>query len=90
MFAIVPPEDVSEKIEDLKKQFAANFDTLKALKVPVHITLYPPFKATMDMEEKLKHLKQWAADQDIFELCLKNFDFFENAPPRSVARRNKL
>ena len=78
MFAIVPPGDLSKKIDDLKKQFASNFDTLKALKVPVHITLYPPFKATADMEEKVKQLEPWTINQDIFELYLKNFDFFEN------------
>jgi 2'-5' RNA ligase len=78
MFALMPHEDLAKEIDELRKQFAANFGTKKALQLPVHLTLYPPYKAIPETEQELKQLHNWAKSQSTFNIHLKNFDFFDN------------
>lgn len=78
MFALMPHEELANEVDELRKQFAANFGTKKALQLPVHITLYPPYKATEDTEQELMQLHSWAKGQTAFDIQLINFDFFDN------------
>ena len=47
LWAIVPPPDMAQQIDDLRKEFSVNFQCFKALKPPVHCTLYTLFKSTI-------------------------------------------
>jgi len=80
MWAIVPPADLDRRIDAVRKEFSERFQCYRALKPPVHLTLYMPFKT---MDEALNHhinsFKSWLSNQPAFSLCLKNFSFFERA-----------
>ena len=78
LWAIVPPADIAQEIDDLRKEFSVNFQCFKALKPPVHLTLYTLFKSTIpDVESRIEPLSRWISRQPAFSLELKNFNFFE-------------
>ena len=80
LWAIVPPADIVQKIDEQRKEFSINFQCFKALKPPVHITLYTVFKETRDViAEHLHTFKRAIATQACFTVELKNFNFFEHA-----------
>lgn len=80
LISIVPPPDIVKRIDDLRKEFSENFNCFKALKPPVHLTLYAPVKlADADMEAQIIKLRRWVSAQEAFRMELKNFAFFENA-----------
>lgn len=82
MFAIMPPEKLAERIHTERMNFAEEYKAVKALKPPVHITLFDPFKIEDDaaslFEEHIAHLKHWANRVPSFEIELRDFSFFEN------------
>lgn len=82
MFAIMPPPDLAAKIHNERLNFAEEFKFVKALKPPVHITLYPPFKIPISLapgfENAIKHLQHWADKQVTFDIQLKDYEFFKN------------
>jgi 2'-5' RNA ligase len=79
MMAIVPPADLSERIVTIKKEFAEAYSCKAALKPPVHITLYPPYKEFDDHEpEAKKVLSGWVCLQPNFKLKIKGFDAFKS------------
>jgi 2'-5' RNA ligase len=78
MFAIMPPAEVSNKIDIERKLFAEKYNCIKALKPPVHITLYPPFEQNEDVRSKVASLHQWASTQVSFPISLHDFGFFKN------------
>lgn len=41
--AIVPPEEIAQKVYAIKKEIAASFNSKAALRSPAHITLHMPF-----------------------------------------------
>lgn len=85
LWAIVPPTPIEEEIESIRKEFAANFGAVAALKPPVHITLYKPFSVPVpEVKKHIEKLRRWVATQPSFTLELKNFGFFEN-PKSPVA-----
>ena len=77
--AIIPPNELQEKITTFKQDFANRFNSKKALKVSPHITLKAPFKFSPDMHGELL---RWFTDlhllQKQFSIQLKNFGAFEN------------
>ena len=80
LWAIVPPAYTGQKIEEQRNEFSINFQCFKALKPPVHITLYTVFKETGDViAEHLTGFKRAIATQACFTVELKNFNFFEHA-----------
>lgn len=81
MFAIVPPPGVEQQIQKERLLFSENYNCHKALKPPVHITMYEPFKQEELFEEDIVLLKKWSQNQKPFNIVIQNFSFFEN--PRS-------
>lgn len=79
MFAIMPPHSLALKIDDERKNFAEKYKCVKALKPPVHITLYEPFKRSSEIEEKISGIQSWAEKQKPFQVDLKNFNFFRHS-----------
>lgn len=79
MMALVPPTTLSKSIEEIRKEFATAYHCKAALKPPVHITLYPPYKELESHEEEAKNiLSKWASGQLPFEITLHGFDAFKN------------
>jgi 2'-5' RNA ligase len=78
MFAIMPPGELAQTIHAERIAFAQKYDCQKALKPPVHITLYPPFSAERDLEEKAEALRGWVSAQASFVINLHNYDYFKD------------
>lgn len=77
--ATEPSQELSEKIREVQKDFAENYEAIKALKNFPHITLIPPFHFDEQKEaEIVGHFKKVNLDQPKFELKLNGFDSFQN------------
>lgn len=77
--AILPPADLSEEIDEIRKELSVKYQVFAALKPPVHITLYRP----LDVESKLENylinlLKPIGNLHKPFVQELENFDSFNN------------
>lgn len=80
--AIVPPEDIQEKITDFKHLIAEKFGSRHALNAPTHITLHMPFKWKLKKIETLHEtIREINSEAHSFSVELNGFDFFE---PRVV------
>lgn len=84
MLAIMPPEDLREKIQKERVFFAERYNCVKALKPPVHITIYEPFKEEHDLVQRIAPLQKWANSIEPFIISINNYGFFEN-PKSPVA-----
>ena len=78
MFAIMPPADLAQQIDAERRKFSEKYNCFKALKPPVHITLFEPFTLDDRIDKELKGIEQWSAQQVRFEVVLKDYAFFEN------------
>ena len=67
MFALMPPPALTQRIEDERRNFAEDYKAIKALKPPVHITLYEPFKDLPEVEKDIAGLRSWAERQPSFQ-----------------------
>ena len=75
--AILPPPLASREIHQLRLECAEKFKVYKALRPPVHITLYKPFHAEEDLEEKIIDLlKTGTIELPSFTQHLENFGSF--------------
>lgn len=78
--ALLPPEAMREQVKKLKEEIKDKYQSKKALRLPAHITLQPPFKME---EEQLPHvikvLEEFAGTQQDFKVELSGFGAF---PPR--------
>jgi len=74
--AIVPPTQIFNEIETLKKEISEKHHIKGALLSPAHITLHMPFEFDENKEQKLiKCLSEFSFDS-YFDIKLKNFDCF--------------
>jgi 2'-5' RNA ligase len=76
LFTVMPPPELAARIEAVRRECADQFGTVRALKPPVHITLFVPFKATDEEAQRLSEMKSWAAQQPPTSLELHDFGFF--------------
>lgn len=77
--AILPPQPLSEQVDTVRKECAAQFDVKAALKPPVHITLFRPFFIEAEREAQLiKLLSPITYNHKPFEIVLENFDTFNS------------
>ncbi|WP_276346409.1 2'-5' RNA ligase family protein [Daejeonella sp. JGW-45] len=78
LIAVLPPEDLSNQIHEIRVHCAEKFGVQKALKPPVHITLYPPFKMEETFEARMFRLLQSAGSGlHPFKQELENFEAFD-------------
>jgi len=76
--AIIPPEPIRGKIEDIKVQFATQYKVYHALKSPPHITLIPPFRLCDDYLPKLRNLLTNCSSQlSPVNISIKNYGCFK-------------
>ncbi len=75
--AIIPPDDVAEKVRAIQQEIAGRFGPRSSLKIPVHITLEPPFRLHDAEEPQLDILlRNFFATKEEFSLELRNFGSF--------------
>lgn len=80
--ALLPPKEVSEEIKELKKEISKKYNCKRALRLPAHITLVPPFKMENErMEDLTDQLRIFCLKFSEIEVCLKGFGSF---PPRVI------
>lgn len=85
--AILPPQEISAVIDEIRKQCSIDYQVYSALKPPVHITLIPPFKLNVALENKLVTSLQYCRNFRSFEQELCDYDGF---PPKVIfIRANK-
>lgn len=78
LIAILPPEDLTRQIHEIRVQCSEKFGVQKALKPPVHITLYRPFKIEETFESRMIRLLQSAASGlRPFRQEIENFEAFD-------------
>jgi 2'-5' RNA ligase len=78
LIAVLPPEDLSRQIHEIRLQCAEKFGVQKALLPPVHITLYRPFKMERTYESKMiRLLNSTASILCPFKQELVNFEAFD-------------
>jgi len=70
---LIFPEDVTEKIDGLRKRFG----TERVRAVPPHITLKQPFSSKAETGVIVEILQSVAATTRPFTVVLKDFDYFE-------------
>ncbi|MBC8051929.1 MAG: 2'-5' RNA ligase family protein [Sphingobacteriaceae bacterium] len=75
--AIIPPPELSEQIDDIRKELSERYKIYAALKPPIHITLYRPVNVDESFENTLlKLLKPVGFKHSPFKQDLLNFDSF--------------
>ncbi|TQM51538.1 2'-5' RNA ligase [Arcticibacter tournemirensis] len=77
--AILPPAPLAEEIDEIRKEISEKYRVYKALRPPVHVTLFRPVNIDDDIE---KYLIQWLKPvchlHNPFEQQLENYDSFNN------------
>lgn len=80
--ALLPPIRLSEEINELKQEFAKKYNSKRALRLPAHITLVPPFRLTEDRSGELfATLEDFCKKFSEMKVSLKDFGAF---PPRVI------
>jgi len=77
LLAILPPHELAQEIHQIRLHCAAKFGVLKALKPPVHISIYRPFRLEQEFEDNFILMIQSALkEQEIFNQEIENFEAF--------------
>lgn len=77
--AILPPDNIANRVQEVKEEFVNKFDSKEAYHKPPHFTLQIPFKAPEKIEEIIvPHLTFFAEDQESFTVNLSGFNHFRD------------
>lgn len=80
--ALLPPQNIQAVVNEIKQQFADQYDSRAAQKSPPHITLQPPFEWPINELALLaERLGEFAATIAPFSITLDGFAAF---PPRVI------
>lgn len=75
--AIPTPQQISEKIRLFQQEFDERFDARRQLRIPVHLTLVPPFHASEDQIIELKEvIEDFVSGRETFNIPLSGFGHF--------------
>lgn len=78
LIALLPPPEISEVLHEVRLECSRRFGIYKALRPPVHITLYPPFHAEESFENQLAELlRLGTVEIPAFTQQLENFGSFD-------------
>jgi 2'-5' RNA ligase len=75
--AIVPPQEIFQKIENIKLGLSEKFRLKGALRSPAHITLFRPFEWNEEKENELVNALAEFSFKRQFIIELKNFSCFQ-------------
>ena len=77
--AILPPKNIAELVQAIKKEAAEKYDSKEAYKRPAHFTLIAPFKIPEQMEEVIiPQIIFFAEEQQPFTVSLSGFNHFRD------------
>ncbi|MES2628354.1 MAG: methylated-DNA--[protein]-cysteine S-methyltransferase [Bacteroidota bacterium] len=76
MVALVPPKKLVERLEEVRQEFASNYNCKAALKTPVHLTLVPPFQLDIEKETELVEALKAGEELNRFAVELKDYGYF--------------
>ena len=77
--AIMPPDEIAQRVQEVKKEFVKKYDSEEAYNKPPHFTLRAPFKAPEEIEETIvPQLIFFAEDQSPFTVQLSGFNHFRD------------
>ena len=77
--AILPPDDIWQKVQDIKKEVVEKYSSKEAYNKPPHFTLQVPFKTPEKFEEVLiPKLTGFAKTQSPFTVQLSGFNHFRD------------
>jgi 2'-5' RNA ligase len=77
--AILPPDDIANRVQEVKKEFVKKYDSKEAYNNPPHFTLIAPFKVPEQVEEVIvPQLIFFAEEQAPFSLQLSGFNHFRD------------
>lgn len=77
--AILPPKEIAERVQNIKKEFVDNYNSEEAYRRPAHFTLQAPFKMPEKAEEVIiPQLTFFAKDQQPFSVKLSGFNHFRD------------
>jgi|AntRauTorckE6833_2_1112554.scaffolds.fasta_scaffold23678_2 2'-5' RNA ligase len=80
--AIIPPDPLRDKIQQLKLEVKEKFNSSHSLNAPPHITLLSPFRMKEELEDNLDSLLEvFIQGFEPFEVQLNDFSTF---PPRVI------
>ncbi len=79
--AIIPPEPLFSRVEDLKKEMMEKYHTRAALRSPAHITLHMPFLWSETKEKRLMNILVQTTKYQPFPIQINGFGAF---PPRTL------
>ena len=78
LIAILPPPEVAQRIDHIRKECSEKYQVFKALKPPVHITLYKPVWIGSDREALLiESMRLVGRGSRSFTLNVENFARFD-------------
>lgn len=78
--AILPPDDVCDRVRAVQQEIAERFGPKRILKIPVHITLEPPFRLPAETAQHMvDHLRTLFTTRPGFTLELRNFGSFRHS-----------
>lgn len=81
-FAIILPEELSEKITSIKLEISDKYDTVHALKLFPHITLKVPFEFNRELESQLiEGAENLSLNYPAFNLEFNGFGYFDKKHP---------
>ena len=77
-FIAIPIEsDLTQKIRALQNIFAEEYEASRQLRIPVHITLIPPFRAKQNEIATLKKiLVEFSCVRETFQIVCSGFGYF--------------
>jgi 2'-5' RNA ligase len=77
--AILPPNELMNEVENIKVDFAENFQSRGAKNAPAHITLHMPFLWKLEKEQQLIFaLSELQKNNTSFEINLNHFSHFQD------------
>lgn len=77
--ALLPHQQLAERITAIKNDFARNYGSSAALKTMPHITLQSPFKRSPETEVEMHlRLQEFFEKYKAFDIELNNFNCFDN------------
>ncbi|HEY0894964.1 MAG TPA: 2'-5' RNA ligase family protein [Sphingobacteriaceae bacterium] len=79
LIAILPPPEQAGRIDALRRECSKKYQVFKALRPPVHMTLYKPVWLVPEQEEQLiRQMRLIGAEQQSFMQEAENFSRFSN------------
>lgn len=77
--AVLPPQETVAAVRALQQEIADHFGPRRAMRLPPHITVEPPFRlADADSPQLGEALSVFFADKHAFHITLRDFGYFRD------------